>query len=222
VSVAAFFDIDGTITHTNILEPLLWYCRAHLSRPRFARLAVGLLVRAPYYLWLDRHSRSRFNIVFYRRYAGLPADALRDWHRRTFAGNLQRTVFPAALDCVRDHQRQGHRVVLITGGLDFVMRPLAEFLHADEMIATHLRERDGRLTGELDGPAIADAHKAALVHAYAQHHGIDLGSSFAYGNSWGDVPMLECVGNAVAVNSDARLRRLAESRGWGIVRWRSA
>ena len=221
MSIAAFFDIDGTITHTSIIHPLIWYRRAHLSRWRFAWFVLGMLLCAPYYLWVDRRSRSRFNDVFYRRYAGLPVQHLQAWHRRTFPANLQPTIFPAALDCIRDHQRQGHRIVLVTGALDFVMQPLTEYLHADDLIANHVVDHDGVLTGELDGPAIADDYKAMLVHARAQRHGVDLGRSFAYGDSFGDAPMLACVGHAVAVNGDHRLRQLAVARGWRTVEWRS-
>jgi HAD superfamily hydrolase (TIGR01490 family) len=217
--IAAFFDVDGTLTRTTILDPLIWYQRAHLSRPRFLLWAAGLLLESPYYLWIDKRSRSRFNVVFYRRYAGLQAADLRDWHGRTFADNLQRTLFPAAVDCVRGHQQQGHRVVLVTGGLDYIMRPLAEFLEVDDLIATQLVERDGVFAGELIGPPIADEHKAALVRAYAEQRGIDLAQSFVYGNSMGDAPMLEGVGNAVAVNPDRRLRKLALGRDWRMVHW---
>ena len=221
MKLAAFFDIDGTITKTTILDPLIWYRRTHDSAPRFAAFVSGLVLRAPYYLWIDRQSRSRCNVVFFRQYAGMPAQPLREWHRRTFPDNLQRKVIPAAHDCIRDHQRRGHRVVLVTGGLELVMRPLAEFLHADELIATRLVERTGAFTGELDGPAIADARKAELARAYAQRHGIDMAQSFAYGNSPGDAPMLECVGHPVAVNPDGRLQRLARRRGWPSVTWQS-
>jgi len=100
------------------------------------------------------------------------------------------------------------------------MRPLAEFLHADELTATHLVERAGILSGEIDGPPIADARKAGLARAYAERHQIDLGLSFAYGNSLGDAPLLECVGHPVAVNPDGRLRRLANRRGWPTPAWR--
>jgi HAD superfamily hydrolase (TIGR01490 family) len=221
VSVAAFFDIDGTITKTTILDPLIWYHRAHDSKLRFALFALGLFLRVPYYLAVDRRSRARCNVVFYRRYAGLSALDLREWHQRTFADNLQRTVFPSALDCIRDHQRQGHRVILITGGLDVVMRPLAKFLQADEIIATHLEVRDGVCAGAIDGPAIADERKAELIRSLSKKHGIDTALSFAYGNSLGDAPMLECVGHPVAVNADSRLRRLAETRGWPLLDWRT-
>jgi HAD superfamily hydrolase (TIGR01490 family) len=217
--IAAFFDVDGTLTRTTILDPLIWYQRAHLSRPRFALWAAGLLLQVPYYLWIDKRSRAQFNTVFYRRYAGLNAADLRDWHRQTFAENLQRRLFPAALDCVRDHKRQGHRVVLVTGALDFVMQPLSEFLAADDFVATQLVVRDRRFTGELTGPPIADDYKAELVRAYAENHGIDLARSFAYGNSVGDGPMLACVGHAVAVNADRRLLAQAAARSWSVMNW---
>src|SRR5262249_43399900 len=160
-----------------------------------------------------------FNIIFYRRYRGLcPAD-LREWHRKTFAENLQRRVFPAAVERLREHQRQGHRVVLVTGALDCVMRPLAEWVAAADLIAVQLAEAAGICTGMLTGPPIGDEQKARLLRGYAAEHGIDLAQSFAYGNSVGDVPMLACVGHPVAVNADRRLRALAAARGWGSVAW---
>jgi HAD superfamily hydrolase (TIGR01490 family) len=219
VSVAAFFDIDGTVTKTTILDPLIWYRRAHDSGLRFAAFALGILLRVPYYLAVDRRSRARCNVVFYRRYAGLTAADLRGWHERTFAENLQHTIFPAAVGCIREHQRQGRPIIFVTGGLDIVMGPLAKFLQADVLLATHLEERDGRFTGAIDGPAIADNRKAELVRGLANEHGIDLTGSFAYGNSLGDAPMLECVGNPVTVNPDSRLQRLADKCGWPSVRW---
>jgi putative phosphoserine phosphatase/1-acylglycerol-3-phosphate O-acyltransferase len=99
------------------------------------------------------------------------------------------------------------------------MRPLAEFVRAEELVATQLDERDGVFTGELIGPPVADEHKAVWVRAYAERHAIDLAQSFAYGNNVGDAAMLECVGRAVAVNPDGRLRALAGKRGWPVVAW---
>ena len=215
----AFFDVDGTLTKTTLLDPLIWYQRARLSRPRFLLWAAGLLLQVPQYLWIDRRSRSRFNAVFFRRYAGINAADLCAWHRRTFADNLRRRVFPAAIECVREHKIQRHRIVLVTGGLDCVMRPLAEFLGADELIALRLVERDGVLTGEPDGPPVAEEHKATLLREYARRNEVDLERSFAYGNSLGDAPMLAAVGQAVAVNPDRRLRVLADELGWRIIGW---
>lgn len=216
---AAFFDVDGTLTRTTVLHPLLWYQRAHLSTPRFAAWWLGMLARVPYYLMLDRASRGRFNIAFYRRYAGIRAADLAAWHRATFADNLGARLFPSGVTCVQEHQRQGHRIVLVTGGLNPVIQPLAEHLRADRLFAMDLVEREGVLTGELARPPIADEEKAAFVRSYAWEQGIDLAASFAYGNSWGDAPMMACVGHPVAVNPDGRLATHARERGWDAVRW---
>jgi alcohol-forming fatty acyl-CoA reductase len=220
VTAAAFFDVDGTLTRTTVLDPLVWYQRARLPWPRFAAWAAGLVAQAPVYYWIDRRSRSRFNVVFYRRYRGLNAADVREWHRRTFADNLQRTIFPAALECVREHQSAGRRVVLVTGALDAAIQPLGEFLRADAVIAARLEERDGVFTGAIQGPPVAEAEKAHRVRAYAAEHGIDLAGSFGYADSWADAAILECVGNAVAVNPSRRLRRAAGEREWPVVEWR--
>ena len=49
--------------------------------------------------------------------------------------------------------------------------------------------------------------------------GIDLASSYFYSDSYNDLPMLERVGHAIAINPDARLARLAKQRGWPMMRW---
>jgi HAD superfamily hydrolase (TIGR01490 family) len=211
--------VDGTLTKTNLLDPLVWYQRGRLSPLRFALWTAALAAEVPRYLWIDRNSRSQFNVIFYRRYRGLRVAELAEWHRTSFADTLQRVLFPPALERLREHRRQGHRVVLVTGALEYVMRPLAEHVEAHDLIAMHLADSDGVCTGELGRAPIGDEEKAVLVRSYAQRHGIDLGRSFAYGNSFGDAPMLGCVGGAVAVNPDRRLRRLAAEKGWPVVRW---
>jgi HAD superfamily hydrolase (TIGR01490 family) len=218
--IAAYFDVDGTLTRTTLLHPLIWRQRAHQTRLRHILWLAGLVIRIPYYLWLDHRSRSDFNRVFFRRYAGLNAAAIAQWHREAFARTVQQRVFPTGLARIEEHRRQGHKIVLLTGGLDFVMRPLAEYLKADDLLCNVLRESNGILTGECSGAPLADEEKRTQVLAHAAKHGIDLPASFAYGNSWGDVPMLEAVGHPVAVNPDHRLARLAKQKGWPIERWR--
>lgn len=217
---AAFFDVDGTLTRSTVVEPLAWFQRAHLPPGRFAPWAAGLLLQGPFYWALDRCSRAAFNVAFFRRYRGLPVGELRRWHRETFPENLGRVVYTEARECVRRHQGQGHRVVLLTGGLDFVVQPLADALGADDLIAMRLEERGGVCTGRLCGPPIAGAQKALLLRGYAGMHGIDLAASYAYGDSVGDVQALACVGHPAVVWPGRRLRRVARARGWQVIRWR--
>jgi phosphoserine phosphatase len=68
----------------------------------------------------------------------------------------------------------------------------------------------------LHGPA-----KAEAVAALAEREGLDLTRCSAYSDSFNDVPMLEMVGIACAVNPDTRLRDYARQHGWVIRDYRT-
>lgn len=217
--IAAFFDVDGTLTETNVLLPLIWYQREHLPSWRYRLWLMGLLLRVPIYFAADRFDRALFVRLFYRAYAGMDAEKVRRWHSEHFTTTLQPLMRQEALACVRQHQSQGHRVVLVTGELDFIVAPLAQWLNAD-WLAAQLEEQDGKFTGVLATPPMVGNAKGKAMQDYAHRHGIDLTKSFAYGDSVSDAAMLSLVGHPVAVNPDWRLCRMARRNGWEIVWWR--
>lgn len=106
------------------------------------------------------------------------------------------------------------------GALDFLVAPVAEALGADHVISNVLEQADGRFTGRLVGKPVADLEKAVRMREWSEVEGVDLGACEAYGDSFGDVGMLETAGKAVAVSPDSRLEAVARERGWEVVRWR--
>jgi len=216
LEVAAFFDVDGTLTRTTVLHPLVWYQRARLSRLRFLAWFAGLCLQVPGYILLDRKDRAAFTRRFYHRYRGLDAADVRRYHEAALSETVLPRIYPDAAKQIDWHRSQGHQLILVSGGIDLTLRPLAEHLHAAQLLCVKLAERDGILTGELATPPMIQSEKA---RAMQNCPGIDLGRSYAYGDSISDAPMLEAVGNPRAVNPDSRLRRLAESRGWPILMW---
>lgn len=216
---AAFFDVDGTLVDRHIVHHYI-YLRRRMLPPLLRSLwTAAFYLKAPYYLALDKVSRTRLNVVFYRNYAGLCGDAVRSYVQDNFEHVIRPHIFKEGYDCVVGHRRAGRRVVLVTGSIDFIMTPLAQYLGADEVLAPKLIERDGRFTGELDGPPVGSEEKARRVNAYAQANGLDLASSYAYGDSIADLPMLQNVGRPHAVNADKSLDEAARSRGWPTLHW---
>ena len=59
--------------------------------------------------------------------------------------------------------------------------------------------------------------KVIEIEKLAAERGYDLARCAAYSDSISDLPMMERVGTAVAVNPDGELRELARERGWRIV-----
>jgi HAD superfamily hydrolase (TIGR01490 family) len=231
---AAFFDVDGTIVSTHIVHQYL--CVRRLLRERRGGVAwrlfhplwlAGFFGRCIRYLYLDRVSRTRMNIAFYRNYAGLDVEEVRRAASACFERVLKPNLFVNAARCVREHRAAGRRVVLVTGSIDFLIEPLAHHLESQahdqngvELIARTLTASNGRFTGALDGPPIGEQEKAAQVRRYAESAGINLAECYAYGDSVADLPMLELVGTPVAVNADKRLSEIARQRGWRCEAWR--
>ena len=112
---------------------------------------------------------------------------------------------------MRAHQALGHRTILITGALDFVVEPFRPLF--DEIVCAELGVEDGMFTGRLETlPPIGEA-RALVLADYAEAEGLRLEESMAYADSASDLPMLEAVGFPVAVNPEAKLAAIARRRG---------
>jgi len=217
----AAFDLENTLVASNVVESYAWLASRHIDMADRARLTARILREAPGLLALDRRDRGDFLRTFYRRYEGAPAQRLRDDAWELFHHLLLAKSFPAGIARVRAHKALGHRTVLITGALDFVVEPLRPLF--DEVVCASLAEDDdGRLTGRLDQLPPTGEARALILADYAAAHDIDLGESVAYADSASDLPLLECVGFPVAVNPEARLAAIGRRRGWHVEHWDKA
>ncbi|HUI02953.1 MAG TPA: HAD-IB family hydrolase [Acidimicrobiales bacterium] len=217
----AAFDLENTLVASNVVESYAWLATRHLPVADRVTLTARILREAPALLALDRRDRGDFLRSFYRRYEGAPAARLRHDAMEMFHRLLLAKSFPAGMARVRAHKALGHRTVLITGALDFVVEPLRPLF--DEVVCARLGEdAQGRLTGRLEQLPPTGEARALVLAAYAQAEGLDLGESVAYADSTSDLPLLECVGFPVAVNPEARLAALARRRGWHVEHWDKA
>jgi alcohol-forming fatty acyl-CoA reductase len=217
---AAYCDVDGTLTATTIVTPLIWFKKKTLSAPAYWLWMASLLVRGPYWLILDKFNRSASNLAIYSCYAGIKSATINALIDQCYIECVKPRVFPQALKQLDEFKRQNVKIVLITGGLDIIMKPLAKELGA-ELVCPALSEANGRYTGALNRAPLATQEKAIAVRAHAEANGIDLKESYAFGDAIGDLEMLECVGHPVAINPGKRLDKVARQRGWKIERWKS-
>jgi len=217
----AAFDLENTLVASNVVESYSWLAGRHLPMTERAALSARILREAPRLLALDRRDRGDFLRSFYRRYEGAPASMLREDSVELFHHLLLTKSFPAGMARVRAHRALGHRTVLITGALDFVVDPLRPLF--DEVVCAALGvDGDGRLTGRLDRLPPTGEARALVLAEYAEREGLDLAESVAYADSASDLPLLECVGFPVAVNPEARLAAIARRRGWHTEHWETA
>jgi fatty acyl-CoA reductase len=80
-----------------------------------------------------------------------------------FQYHLQPKLKSAGVQALREALASGQRVVLVSQGLDHIMRPLAQYLGAEELICNRLEFRDGYATGRLLEPVIRPRGAMALI-----------------------------------------------------------
>lgn len=215
--VAAIFDVDGTLVGSNVVSYFAWLRMRELPPALRPLWLAGFLPKIPYYWGLDKISRAHFNRAFYKNYAGWKPSRARRLGHESFSGFTLNRIFPDALERLREHKAAGHRVVLLSGALDFLLEPMRDL--ADDVLCASLAEENGTYTGELSGAPVAGDARARMLASFARRRNLDLSRSFAYADSISDLPMLEAVGNPVAVNPDRRLGAAAKDRGWRVEHW---
>ncbi len=214
---AAFYDVDGTLIKINIVHAFAYYAARHPGLIDSARRSVKTALSIPVFWAADKLSRKWFNEIFYRSYEGASEDRLIVLAEELFEDVIKPNIYPRAKALIEDSKRAGIRQVLISGALDFTMRPLAKYLGVDDLISNKLEFVDHYATGKLEKPFVAGATKADIMRSYAKAHSIDLAESWAYTDSFSDYPMLAVVGHPTACNPDFRLRSLARSYDWPVL-----
>jgi alcohol-forming fatty acyl-CoA reductase len=215
--VLALFDMEGTIISSNVVESYVWARMADLTPEEWPRELVSVFGRIPGYLQIDRRDRGDFLRTFFRRYEGASVEGIDRLVANHVAEFMLQKASAAAIRRIREHRAAGHRTILITAAAEAFVRPLAPLF--DLVIGAELEVRGGRYTGFMSAPPLVGEARAAWLRRYARLEDVDLRHSYAYADSYSDLPLLRAVGNPVAVSPDSSLYRYARRRRWPIEDW---
>jgi len=221
---AAFFDLDGTLLPPPSLELRFVHLlrrRGALRTEHFLRWLGEAVQLAPRGLLAMRHS----NKIYLRGLAEIDRDA-----PLLSVERIVPAFLPDALERLQWHAEQGHRIVILSGTLEFLADYAALAVEAQlaargcapslRVCATRLEVSDGRWTGRVLGEPLAGEAKARAVAHLAEIEGLALEQCFAYADRASDRWLLAAVGHPFAVNPSWRLTRLARANGWPILQWR--
>ncbi len=216
---AAFFDLDKTLM-------------AGSSGMEFARVARrrGLISRTQIFRWGSDHLRYRIKgatdeqtneVLKMARdtLSNVSAREIEQMWPEVLAGVLPR-IYPEMLAEIHSRQDDGLKTFIVSAAGHELVEAIAGVLGMDGGIGTRYVVNDeGVYTGRLDGRFVYGPGKVEAMEDLAEEHGLDLEGSWAYSDSASDLPMLGAVGNAVVVNPDAALVKVAKERGWRIIRF---
>jgi len=213
---AAFFDLDKTIIATSSTLALgrAFYNAGLISRKDVVK---GAYARFVYHLGgvdADRMDRLRDGMA--KTITGWDAEQVRTVIAEALYELIDPLVYDEAAALIEEHRAAGRAVVIVSSSGEEVVAPIGAMLGADHVVASRMVVDEGRYTGEVDFYAFGP-FKAEAMHDLAERHHWRLADSFAYTDSFTDVPMLEAVGHPFAVNPDRALRRKATAREWPVL-----
>ncbi len=205
-TIAAFFDIDGTIFRNSlmiehfkklmkyeILDPALWYNKI---KPVFEE-------------WDKRYGDfddylDTLSEVYIEGLKGVNKSFIEfiAAHVINLNGDM---VYRYSRERIRWHQKNGHKVFFISGSPDFLVSKMAEKYGATEYRGTtYLVDENNNFTGEIRKMWDSE-NKFKTISEFLEKYDVDLDSSYAYGDTVGDLSMLNMVGNPIAINPNREL-----------------
>jgi HAD superfamily hydrolase (TIGR01490 family) len=138
-----------------------------------------------------------------------------------FDERIEDKLYEKTIELARAHLRSGQRVWLVSAAPVELASLIARKLALTGALGTVSEVVDGIYTGKLAGAPLHGPAKAEAVRALAEREDLDLARCAAYSDSSNDIPMLSLVGQPVAINPDAKLRRHAKALGWHVHDYRT-
>ncbi len=133
-------------------------------------------------------------------------------HRDDLLAVGERIVLtPGARTLVRTLKRLGYELAVVSGGFTQVIAPLVESMGIDHLAANDLTMENGVLTGEVEGPVVDRAGKAAALVQFAEAAGVPLARTIAVGDGANDIDMLAAAGLGIAFNAKPIVREAADT-----------
>lgn len=214
---AAFFDLDKTVIARASIVAFGGPLRRHglVNRRTVARAVLGQLM----FLWFgaDENKMGKIRESMLEVAAGWDRAEVRSIVEETLTDAIEPLIYAEALSLIAAHRAKGDRIWLVSSAPAEIVEPLADMLGVDGAVASRAEVDDeGRYTGRIEFYAQGEGKAVAIRELAASHH-LDLTESSAYSDSVTDIPMLEAVGHAFAVNPDRALAREAKERGWEIL-----
>ncbi len=128
--------------------------------------------------------------------------------------DLLKRLKSKAVTLLKNHQKKGDHIVLLTSGSQMIMQNLAQYLGVDEFYCITPQTRNNVITAELSMPLCYAEGKIHYAKMAAQKNNLDLSEAYFYTDHHTDIPLLELVGHPHCVDPNRKLKKYALHKGW--------
>ena len=209
MTIAAFFDIDGTLYRESLM---IGHFKKLLKYEVLDEALWHTGIKKSYEDWQKRRGNYddymlELADIYVRSMKGLEKSKM-EFITNQVIDLKGDQVYMYTRNRIEWHKSQGHAVIFISGSPDYLVGKMAERYGITDSLGTrYLLDEDDRYTGEIE--QMWDSRsKSAAVNRFVEKYDIDLSSSYGYGDTAGDLSMLQLVGHPIAINPTRELLTL--------------
>lgn len=207
----AVFDLDGTLIRGQSQQLLL----SILHQERLITNGTYLKLLGFFLLYRLRiiHGVNKMTHYAYSIFAGLSIsgiDKIVLKHRRT----LLNRIFSESYELVESEKRISSEVYLVSAAAEPIVRLYASCFGIHDYMCTQLEVQNGNLTGRIIGNHIYGHEKVRVVKNMISNRNRGDLHFVCYADHSSDVELLRFADEAVVVNPDNQLKRIAQANNW--------
>src|SRR5690625_1081315 len=216
----AIFDFDGTLykneTFPVLMKHLKNHPRYHNRYKRFFRTILPPYIGYKLKIYPEHKMRERSMQIYLSALHHLSTEEVYVFFR-WLAERMQNAYKPDLLAQLEHHLAIVDTIMIVSGAFTPLLEEATKDYSIDKIIGTEVPFADNKFASSASIYHIQGARKKEKIQQVLENTLIDWENSYAYADSYSDLPVLELVGNPVAVQPEPRLKLVAEERKWNII-----
>lgn len=206
------FDIDGTLLPGTSCERMFF---RYLLKMKILHLS-NLLYFGLRGIALARNGKSYIIKANKGYLRGFEIEYITEIGLKYFNSDISPLISTKGIAQLKQHQKNGEKVALLSGMPEFLLKNFAEFLDVDEYYGSVMEIKQGRLTGKTIDVFPLAKGKVKIAERALERHNFNWPQLTTYADHYLDRYLLEKAGEPIAVNPHEKLMPIAQSNNWRI------
>lgn len=217
----AIFDFDGTLYEEETFKLLMNHLKEHptyhTQYKRFYRSILPPYIAHKLKVYPTSRMRKRSMQLYLEAFEGRTRDEMYQYFDE-LKEQMQKKFNKKVLEKLNAHQQENIHIYLVSGAYTQFLERVTEGISFKQIIGTEIIYQNNHLDTKSPLEHVNGVMKTKKLLERLEGQEIDWENSYAYGDSYSDLPVLELVGNPVAVKPEEKLLTVAQQRGWEILR----
>jgi len=216
----AIFDFDGTLYADETFKLLMNHLKEHpiyhTKYKRFYRAITPMYIAYKIKLYPQSKMKEKSMQLYLNAFDGFSTVQM-DAYFEEFKEKIKSGINEEVIKRLYQHQKENIHILLVSGAYTQFLHRVTDGISFDHIIGSNITFKNDKIDINTPILHINGTRKTDHILNTLKDIEVDWENSYAYGDSFSDLPVLELVGNPVAVRPEEKLRNVAKERGWEII-----